>query len=86
MPTYLVAHFVRWFGTGTGFLSKRFKTCAALEDGGGEFARVRLTFADAHLECIYVQVSTAGGIALNASRNAKGFGAERGGGAEGQGI
>lgn len=35
-------------------------------DGDGEFARVRLAFADAHFKCISVQVSTAGGIALNA--------------------
>lgn len=33
---------------------------------------MRLAFADAHLKCIFVQVSTAGGIALNAPRHAKG--------------
>lgn len=40
---------------------------------------MRLAFADAHFKCISVQVSTAGGIALNAPRHEKSFGGERGG-------
>lgn len=44
----------------TGFFSKRSKTLRGIgaENGDGEFARVRLAFADAHFKCISVRVST----------------------------
>lgn len=66
-------------GKGLAF-SQNFRTCAALGNGmGGDgvFTRVRLAFADAHFKCISVQVSTAGGIALNAPQHEKGSAASR---------
>lgn len=72
-------------GLGRDWLSLKDQDVRGIGRRVGEFARVRLAFADAHFKCISVQVSTAGGIALNAPRHEKGFGGERGG-AEGQGI
>lgn len=67
---------------GTGFFSKRSKTLRGIgaENGDGEFARVRLAFADAHFKCISVRISTGRAVSRSdAPLREKGFGDDQGG-------